>query len=396
MPREVSLTAEGGDGTTSSGVPHLTVTKVTAIPLLAPTDRPWNTGVASFAAYYTVLVRVETDVGVIGYGECLARYQPRVWSALVNDVLAPIVVGSDPFDVEHTWERMYRSFGSFSGHSRGVLLEAMSGVDIALWDIMGKALGQPIARLLGGTIRSLAAYASPVTVADNSAMAAKASGFAERGFQSLKVKVGRPASVERQVLAAIRDAVGDSVQILVDATGAYRFDEAVRMAEVLEDFDVGWFEEPVRPEYRSSYAKLRAQANVPLAAGEGEFTRWGMYELLQTEAIDIIQPDVCRSGGITETRKLWPLATLFHAHYAPHVGGCGAICAAASAHLAAAAPNFLTFECGMGENPLRDHLAYNPVGHRNDMVNGMFTLPDRPGLGLEIDESVVERYRIDA
>jgi len=371
------------------------VSRVSAIPLVAPLDRPFRTGVATFTAFYSALVRVETDDGVVGHGECLARYQPRAWSDLVNEVLAPLVVGADPFDVEHTWERLYRSLGSFSGHSRGILLEAMSGIDIALWDVMGKALGQPVARLLGGTTREVAAYASSVTVDATAAMAAQAAGFVERGFTSLKVKIGRDVATERAVLGAIRDAVGDEVEVYVDANGAYDYPQALRVAEVLEDHGVAWFEEPVRTEYRGSYAKLRAATRLALAAGEGEFTRWGMHELLRTEAIDIIQPDVCRSGGITETRKLWALATLYHARYAPHVGGSGALCAAASVHLAAAAPNFLTYECSVPANPLRDELAFEPVGHAASVRAGRVPVPDRPGLGIEIDPAVVERYRVD-
>jgi L-alanine-DL-glutamate epimerase-like enolase superfamily enzyme len=371
------------------------VARVTAIPLLAPLDRPWRTGVATFTAFYTTLVRVETDDGVVGHGECLARYQPRAWADLVNDVLAPMVVGADPFDVEHTWERLYRSLGSFSGHSRGILLEAMSGIDIALWDVMGRATGKSVAHLLGGAPRPVAAYASSVTVDELPAMVARAEGYVAQGFRSMKVKIGRDARTERAVLTAIREAVGDGIELTVDANGAYDFPEALAVAAVLEDLGVAWFEEPVRTEHRGSYVKLRAATRVALAAGEGEFTRWGMHELLRTEAIDVIQPDVARSGGITETRKLWALATLYHARYAPHVGASGALCAAASVHLAAAAPNFLTYECSVPANPLRDHLVFEPVGHARDVRDGRVPVPDRPGLGVEIDPAVVERYRVD-
>lgn len=371
------------------------VTRVEAIPLVAPLERPWRTGVATFTAFYTALVRVETDDGVVGHGECLARYHPRAWSDLVNEVLAPLVVGADPFDVEHVWERLYRSLGSFSGHSRGILLEAMSGIDIALWDVMGRAVGQPVARLLGGTAREVPAYASSVTVDAKAAMAERAAGYVAQGFRSLKVKIGRDLATERTVMAAVRGAVGDGIEIFVDANGAYEYPEAVAIARMLESFGVAWFEEPVRTEHRGSYAKLRAATSLALAAGEGEFTRWGMFELLRTDAIDVIQPDVARSGGITETRKLWAMATLFHARYAPHVGGSGALCAAASVHLAASAPNVWSYECSVPANPLRDHLAFEPVGHASSVRDGRVPVPDRPGLGIEIDPAVVERYRVD-
>lgn len=370
------------------------VTCVEAIPLSVPLDTPWRTGVATFTGYYMVLVRVTTDDGLIGYGECLARYQPRVWSDLVNDVLGPQVVGEDPFDVERIWNHLYRSFGSFSGHSRGILLEAISGIDIALWDLMGKVAGLPVHKLLGSFGRTeIAAYASSVLVQDVDSMVESAVGMVDRGFTWLKVKIGRPVEKEREVLTAIRTTVGDDVTIVVDANGAYRFAEAAAVARLLEALNVAWFEEPVRTEDRRGYAKLRRATDVPLAAGEGEFTRYGMHELLETNAIDVIQPDVARSGGITETRKLWTLASLYGARYAPHVGGSGAICAAASVHLAAAAPEFLTYECSVNPNPLRDELVLEPVGHGSAIADGALPVPDRPGLGIEIDERVVERYR---
>lgn len=371
------------------------VVRVEAIPLLAPLERPWRTGVATFTAFSTTLVRIETDDGIVGHGECLARYRPRAWADLVNGVLGPLVVGADPFDVEHLWERMYRSQGSFSGHSRGVVLEALAGVDIALWDVMGKATGRSVAHLLGGTATTVDAYASSVTINEPAVMAAQAAGYVEAGFRALKVKIGRDPATEAHVLGEIRQAVGDDITIYVDANGAYSFPEALRVARVLEEHGIGWFEEPVRTEDRASYTKLRAHTRLALAAGEGEFTRWGMHELLRTEAIDVIQPDVARSGGITETRKLWALATLFHARYAPHVGASGAVCAAASVHLAASAPNFLTYECSVPANPLRDDLVLDPVGHARSVRDGRIPVPTRPGLGIEIDPAVVERYRVD-
>lgn len=371
------------------------VSQVEAIPLVVPLDTPWRTGVATFSGYYMSLVKVTTTDGLVGYGESLARYQPRVWSDLVNDVLGPQVVGRDPFDVEGTWQHLYRSFGSFSGHSRGIFLEAMSGIDIALWDLRGKATGQPVYKLLGGGRNEIAAYGSSVLVQETAAMVARAVDMVEQGFTWLKVKIGRAPKLEREVLTEIRAAVGDDITLTVDANGAYSFAEAQVVARTLKELGVAWFEEPFRTEDRRGYAKLRQVSAVPLAAGEGEFTRFGMHELLETNAIDIIQPDVARSGGITETRKMATLASLYNAKYAPHVGGSGAVCAAASVHLAASSPEFMTYECSINPNPLRDELvAGEPVGHGSQVRDGMLPVPDRPGLGIEIDENVVARYRV--
>jgi len=371
------------------------VESVRAIPLLAKLETPQRIGLATFTQMSATLVEIRSDTGLVGYGECLGRYAPRIWAAIVEELLAPIVVGQDPFDTERLWQEMFRGLRSFSGHSRGMLVEGIAGVDIALWDLKGRATGLPLYALLGGAVRTtLDAYASSVMVGDTRAMAEDAAALAARGFRALKVKIGTGVERDAEIVREIRRAVGDGVAVMIDANGAYRASEAIELIRRIEDCRLAWFEEPVVPDDLDGYARLRAATAVSLAAGEGEFTRYGARDLLARGVIDVIQPDVARSGGISETRKIADLAGAHHVAYAPHVGLSAAVCAAATLHLAAATTNFLTYECIYTTNPLRERLVLAPVGGPDQLVNGQIPVPSGPGLGIELDRDVLAHYTV--
>jgi D-galactarolactone cycloisomerase len=368
---------------------------VRSIPLLATLDEAQRTGVATFTKLATNLVEIRCDDGTVGYGECLARYSPRIWAAIVEDLLAPLVVGADPFDTERLWTSMFRDLRSFSGHHRGMLVEGIAGVDIALWDVKARALGVPLHALLGGAARTrLAAYASSVMQRDPAAMVADAVSLVERGFRAIKIKVGIGAAADAAGLAAIRRAVGDEVELMIDANGAYRAPEAIDLARRIEELRIAWFEEPVVADDLDGYERIRAATAIPLAAGEAEFTRYGVRDLLARGVIDVLQPDVARSGGISETLKMIGLAAAHHVRYAPHVGFSAAVCVAASLHLAAATPTFWTYECIYTVNPLREHLAMAPVGGPDQLVDGMIPVPGGPGLGIELNPETIRRYGV--
>lgn len=371
------------------------IESVRSIPLLAPLDEPQRTGVATFTKLATTLVEVRTDTGVVGYGECLARYSPRIWAAIVDDLLAPLVVGADPFDTERLWMRMFRDLRSFSGHSRGMLVEGIAGVDIALWDVKGRALGVPLHALIGGAVRTrLATYASSVMVRERGVMEADAAGLVEQGFRAIKVKIGIGVDDDVANIRAIRRAIGDGVAVMLDANGAYRAPDAIELARRVEDLGIAWLEEPVVADDLDGYERIRAATSIPLAAGEAEFTRFGVRDLLARGVIDVLQPDVARSGGVSETLKMIGQAGAHHVAYAPHVGFSAAVCVAATLHLAAAASNFLTYECIYTMNPLRERLAVTPVGGPSQLVDGQMPIPQGPGLGIDLNPDVIERYRV--
>jgi len=370
------------------------IESVAAIPLVATLDQPQRTGVATYSTLGIALVEVRTDTGLVGYGECLARYSPRIWAAIVDDLLAPLVVGADPFDTERLWMRMFRDLRSFSGHSRGMLVEAIAGVDTALWDLKGKAMGVPVHALLGGATRTrLDAYASSIMQREPAAMEAEAAALVERGFRAIKIKVGVGVEQDERTVRAIRRTVGDRIDLMLDANGAYRAADAIALAQRVHDLRITWFEEPVVADDLEGYARVRAATAIPLAGGEAEFTRFGVRDLLARGLLDVLQPDVARSGGISETKKIADLASAHHVAYAPHVGFSGAVCVAATLHLAAVATNFLTYECIHTVNPLRERLAVQPIGGPEHLVDGQIPIPDGPGLGLDLDPDALLRYR---
>jgi len=352
-----------------------------------------------FDSYKSTLVRITTDDGVTGVGECLAKLTPRAISAIVEDAFRPILIGQDPLDVEPIWEMMYATM-RHRGHSKGFMIEAMSGVDIALFDLIGKALKLPVHKLLGGCFRNrLEAYASSLRFRDTETIVKEAVGYVEQGFSAIKMKVGRGQAQDIENVKAVRDAIGYDVQLTVDANCAYNVATAIKMGRALEKYGVYWFEEPIPPEDIDGYVKLSNALDIPIAAGETEFTRYGFRDLIAKRAVDIVQPDICRAGGFLECKKIAAMASAYNIPYAPHTGGESAVGIAASIQLAAAIPNFLTYEYMRSDwsethpNPLREILTLEPV---EKFADGYIEVPDKPGLGIELNEEIVSEYRVNS
>jgi D-galactarolactone cycloisomerase len=366
------------------------IAEVRSYPLTVPIGDLQRTSQGSFGTISIVVVEVETDDGIVGVGEGLARFGPKSYAELIDGLLAPKIIGMDPFAIEAIWQKLYRTF---SGRSGGMLIEAISAIDIALWDILGKAVGRPVYELLGHMgLDGIRAYASSIPWTDDAGARASVEECLAAGFKEIKVKIGAPveASIARAKL--VREAAGPDIRLMADSNWIFDIDDALEVGKALADMGYFWFEEPIVPEDIEGYRWLRGKLPLRLAAGESEHTAVGAAPLLTSRAVGVIQPDVARSGGITETRKIANLAAALHVPYAPHVGASGAICAAASLHLAAAMPNFLTFECMIFPNPLRDKLLKVPVGAVADLKDGTLPLPPGPGLGVELDMAEVERW----
>ena len=369
------------------------ITGLRTYPLKAPIGEAQGTGREAWNTVTVLVVRIETDTGIVGWGEGFARFIPAVYGQLIEQLLKPIVVGADPFAVEALWQRMYRTL---FGRSGGMLIEAIAAIDIAVWDIIGKALDQPLYRLFGDAgHKSLAAYAAAIGWNDDEAAERQVGQCLEWGFRQIKVRLGRPLDAAVRRARFVRDLVGPDIRLMADANWTYDVDGALVLARTLADLDYYWFEEPIVPEDEEGYRVLAAKSPIRLAAGESEFTSMGIAPLLAARCIGVAQPDVTRSGGITETRKIASLARAFHIAYGPHVGFSGAICAAASLHLGASATNFDSYECMIFASPLRDELTIEPVASRASLVEGCLPLPQGPGLGITIDEKALGRFRAD-
>jgi D-galactarolactone cycloisomerase len=369
------------------------ITEVIAHPLTAPMDpETLATAFGKFSSTSLLIVEIRTDTGLIGWGEGLARYAPTAHAEIVERLLRPVLVGEDPTEVERLWQRMFRVY---TGKSGGVLIEALAACDIAIWDILGKSANLPLHRLLGGTgRRTVPAYASSVSWAGDDIARAQAEAYVRRGFRMMKVKIGAPLDRALRRIRFVREVVGPDVALCTDANWAFDYDEAVILARACLDLGYAWLEEPLVPEDVGGLRKLRAAVPIRLAAGESEHTAFGARELIVDRLVGVVQPDVARSGGITETKRIASLAHAFHLRYAPHMGQSGAVCAAASLQLCSAMPNGWVYECMTYANPLRDQLATTPVGEESCLTaEGEMPVPEGPGLGIDINRSVLEEFR---
>jgi len=342
--------------------------------------------------YQSTLVRVHTDAGISGVGESHSPMAPQVSAAIVEHVLAPALMGQDPRAIDVLWERMYSTM-RLRGHSTGFMTEAISGVDIALWDILGKALDLPVYMLLGGAYRTrIKAYASGVPGATSAEQAANARRFVEQdGFTAVKMSIGRrDLEVEIAAVAAVAEALGDDAHLLVDAHGAYDATTALNLGRQMQELGVYWLEDPLPPEDHSGYKMLSDALDLAIAAGETECNRYQFRDRLAERAVDILLPDVCRAGGISETDKIAMLADCYNTPWAAHVSMGTPVHIAASLHLAAATPNFCICECPTHQNPLGNHLLETAIRCQD----GFFELPQGPGLGIKLIEEELDKVRL--
>ncbi|MGO7615566.1 mandelate racemase/muconate lactonizing enzyme family protein [Rhizobium ruizarguesonis] len=367
------------------------ISDVVAHPLSQTLPKPTVTSWGTYHEVSMVLVEVRTDAGIVGVGEVLARFSPKAYAELIVTSLKPRLIGQDARNIGALWQSMRRSL---SGRAGGMLIEAIAGVDIALWDIMGKAAGMPIAKLLGGIGReTIEVYAAAVNWVDDAEADRELERYVGEGFPRIKVKMANPVREACRRIERLRKRAGDDIELCVDANWAYDLDQAIEVGRALSANGYFWFEEPLAPENERGYEELRKRCDVPLAAGESNFTADQAQRLVANRTLSILQPDVARAGGISETRRMADYAALHDVGYAPHIGMSGIICETASAHLAAALPNFRVMECECDLSPFKRDLADLAPGCLRQK-NGQLDVPTRPGLGIEIDWDAVKRLRV--
>jgi L-alanine-DL-glutamate epimerase-like enolase superfamily enzyme len=332
-----------------------------------------------------LFVHIYTDEGVEGLG--IGQASPGV-RQVVEDGLKGILIGQDPFNIEKIWSDM---FWHVRGYGRkGIAFCAISAVDIGLWDLKAKALGIPLYKLLGPYQESVPIYGSGGwTNFTEEELIAEMTGHVENGIKRVKMKVGKDfGQSERediQRLAAVRKAVGDDVAIYIDANNGYYPKQAIYMAKEFEQFQVGWFEEPVIPDDIAGLAQIREAINIPVATGEHEYTKHGFRELIANNGTDIVQPDIGRVGGVTEWMKVAHMAHAFNLPVAPHAVQLVHL------HVACATPNLKIVEY-MNVALDGDRVFYTEFPQQKD---GMWSpFPDKPGLGLELNPYAVEKYAV--
>lgn len=341
-------------------------------------------------------VEVYTDEGLIGLGEATIRSREHAVAGAVED-MARVLIGQDPRNIQSHWQTLYRDF-----HKRGgvILMAAISGIEIALWDILGQSLGVPIYQLFGGALRERV----PVynngwfeNVSGIDAMARAAEEAVRAGYKALKwdpfhgADGWLPAEKLPQVVAevqAVRQAVGPQVDLLLEAHGLFTPSGALRMAEELAPFHPFWLEEPTPPEDETALAYVRQRSPIPIAAGERLYGKYEFARLIEARAVDFIQPDVTYAGGLFETRIIAALAEARYIGFAPHNTG-SPVSTAATLHLATCTPNFVILELPTNDVPWRSELVSPPIEAPKE---GTLPIPDRPGLGVTLNRAAAEQH----
>ena len=385
------------------------IAAIRTIALSAPVLLPYASASGVQSRRGGLLVEVETDTGIVGIGE--AGLGGGATATVIEKDLAPMLVGEDPLMIEGLWQKMFartRQYGR-----RGVVMQGISGIDIALWDIAGKVAKMPVYKVLGACRDRVEAYASGGFYQEGKSpadLAGEAEGYRARGFRGMKMKVGRNPSTQTHLrelignkgfcevepeedlarVAAVRQALGPHAKLMVDVNCAWSPAFAIEMGRAMEPYNLYWIEEPVATDDIEGSARVADALATPIAGYETEMGLYAFRELISRGAVDIVQLDIAWSGGFSEGRRIAAYAGAHHRMVAPHAFA-GAVLLVASLHFAAAIPNGLVLEWDQNPNAIRDELLKEPLRLESD---GTVKLPERPGLGIELDRAAVERYRV--
>jgi D-galactarolactone cycloisomerase len=339
-----------------------------------------------------VLVRITTDDGLVGWGECHAPSAPRVHQRIIGDLFAPILRGQDARRINGLWERLFTT-ERVRGYSTGAQFEALAGIDLALWDLQGKALGLPVYQLLGGKYRNAQPLYRGIGGATTDALVADAKAAVGTGMQMVKMSYRKgKGSEDIERVAAVAEFMKPHGQVSVDSLGAFKLYEAVQAGRRFDKLgNVGWFEDALQPDDQPAYPILAESLETPVCAGEMLNNRFQFRDLLSSRGADIINPDVCRAGGITESQRIAALADAFNVPWSPHVSTGTVLYFAASLHLAVATPNCVIMEGGRKlEGPLGNTLVRTPL--QIDKTGAI--APDRPGFGVEWNDEALARVTV--
>lgn len=373
---------------------HITAVNAYWLQCPIPPERQHVSDFGRLTTFDMTLIEVQTNTGLTGYGEAKAAVGSAgscaSLVACVDHELKPLLLGQDPRQITRLWERMYNGsrahFGEARGRSfpvlgrRGLTVAALGGVDMALWDLLGKIYGVPVTALLGGACcDTMPAYASGGW-ADVDGIGPQLASYVAHGFKAVKMRVGVMDGTVANSIARVRAArahLGPDIKIMADAHGTYSVPEAQRFCQGTEDCHLYWFEEPINADNKSGTAAVRASTATPIAAGESEFTRYDIRDLIALEAIDVVQPDAAIIGGITETMRVGTLAHTYGLEMAPHLWG-SALSFMAGLHAAFASPAATILEFSLGANPMLHDLVEETLVTED----GFMHAPERPGLGL--------------
>ena len=377
----------------------MTIEKIEAFVLKDTLSKSFFFSQWEYAERCICVVKVTASNGQHGWGEA---YGPATMVEAGIKLLESTVLGENPLENEVIWNKMYRKTLDFS--RRGVYMASVSAIDIAIWDLKGKILGLPVSTLLGGAHRrKIQPYATGLYFTNHNnfseGFVEEAKLYVSQGFKAMKMKVGLGIKEDVANVKLIRETIGPDIDLMVDSNHAYTFREAVELSKKIEKYNIKWFEEPISPEFYEQYRELREKTTIPISGGECEYLRFGFNELIKNKSVDILQPDVCASGGLTEAKRIAALASTNGIDLIPHTWGTS-IGLHVGLHFIAnleAIPGRMyqadyLIEFDQTENGLRDNLTFPKL----EMKDGMLEVPNRPGLGIDVDEDVLRKYCISS
>jgi D-galactarolactone cycloisomerase len=340
----------------------------------------------------TVVVRVTTDEGLVGFGEAHHGRAPGTIAHLVNTTLRQLLLGRDACDVVGAWRAVYQM--QLNSHGMGAATSiALSGIDMALWDLRAKAVGWPLYRMLGGASRPIRAYAGGISLGFQPPddLVQEAKDLVARGYRALKLRIGDTVEQDSVRVHKVREALGPEIDVLVDANAAYTYQDVQRVMPILDACGIGWLEEPFAAHDHRNYADAARLGRTPLAAGENHYTRFEFHRLIEDRTIRILQPDLSKAGGLTETLRIAAMASAWKLPINPHTSATG-INMAASIHFLCAIDNGGYFEADVArENPFRDQLCSAPFAIDDQ---GYVRPLENPGIGVDVNEDFIRAHPV--
>lgn len=366
------------------------ITEINPIKLKFFPKNPPRDGLAGIPSRDVFLVQIKTDEGVEGIGEGFALGCLDSLETITNETLKPHLIGKNPLMIQQLWDAMYQNTSRYG--RRGVTMAAISAVDIALWDILGKVSGQPVYKLLGAARETLEPYASAGYYMDGKGLTElqeEFTGYLDMGFKTMKMKVGgAPFNEDVERVRAVRKAVGDA-DFGIDANNAWDYPTALKMARICEEENVLFFEEPMSTDFMQDCIRLAHSTDVPIAGYETNLTRFGMRDFIVNDAVDIVQVDAIWSGGISEAKRVGELAAAWGKSVIPHFSA-SMVSLAANLSFGLSLSNTRYMEYTLDENPLRTELCQQGIV----MKDGMVTVFEEPGLGLSLNWDTIGKYRV--
>lgn len=371
------------------------IAKIEAYVILHKLDTPFYFSQWQYDTRKICIVKVTLEDGTYGWGE---GYGPAGVVKAGIEFFTPFLLDKDALGHEVLWQEMYRR--SLDYARSGSLQAALSAIDVALWDIKGKLLNQPVSVLLGGIKNPvIEPYATGLyfTRVDNleELLVEEALLYKSQGFKATKMKVGLGIEEDIKYVAAIRKAIGPGMRLMIDSNHAYSYKEALELSRKVEKYDISWFEEPVSPEDYDGYRRLRENTTIPIAGGECEYLKFGFKRLFENDCVDIAQPDICATGGLTEAKRIATLAQAYNKDVVPHTWGTWIAISAAVHFVGNLDKNpgrmyndLPTMELDRTENALRDEVTKSEI----IIKNGLLNVPNSPGLGVDVDIDALEKY----